>query len=152
MDPISVFASVIAIATATIQTSSQFYALVNSVKNCSEDIHSISRDVQGLHSIICSLHALVTDAEMRQIISSDDSIVQMIENLQVTLDSRQELLRQLASKLTKSMGSVSSGKQPWLSRANVKWGLYTKTEVKNLQLRLEAVKSTLGTALDSITA
>ena len=151
MDFISVFASVIAVATAAIQTSSQVCAFINSVKNCPEDIRSISRDVQALHSIICSIRALMIDVETRQIMSCDDSMVQMMDNLSDPLDGCQELLTQLASKLIKSSGTVSRGKPPWLNRANLKWGLHTKTEVKHLQLRLEATKSTLGAALDSIT-
>ena len=62
-----------------------------------------------------------------------------LENCQVVLGEQKQLKPHL------------EGKGFQMSTVSVKWCLFTKAEIRGLQLRLEAAKSTLCSALDAVT-
>lgn len=149
-DPLSIFASVLAIAGAAIQSSKALFELVDDIREGPEEIRSISRDAHSFYSVVFSLNTTLGDAKIREIISGDDAMLEMIGNLTSPLSNCEAVLAKLMIKMQKQLRLGSDGRDNRMRLTNVKWGLFTKSEVRGLQLRLEAAKSTLNSALNGI--
>lgn len=148
-DPLSIFASVLAIASTVIQSSKALFELVDDIREGPEEIRSISRDAHSFYSVVFSLNTTLGDARIREIISDDDALLDMISNLKSPLSNCEAVLAKLMIKMqTLRLGPESRGDRMRL--ASVKWGLFSKSEVRGLQLRLEAAKSTLNSVLNGI--
>lgn len=149
-DPLGIIASVVAIATAAIRSSKALFELVDGIKRGPEEIKSISRDAHSFHSIVFSLNATLEDPSFTDVISGDDSMLEKVGNLARPLSDCEAVLSELMVKMQKQLkhGSDNSGDR--MSFTNVKWCLFIKSEVRVLQLRLEAAKSTLNSALNGI--
>ena len=150
LDPLSIIGGVIAVATAGIQSSREILKLVDNMRSCPDDIVAVSSDVQAFYSVVLTLRTMLEDDAIHAIMCDDAHIIAMMENLTRPLGSCEAVLKQLTVKINNSLKSDDRNKFRISSR-KVKWGLFTKAEVKRLQLRLEATKSTLNSALDSIT-
>ena len=150
-DPISIFASVIAIATAAIQSSRAIFEITNGIKTSSREIQAISRDALAVHSTISSLHAILRKGERSAgNARDDDAILEMARSLRVPLSNCEMVLEELVFKLQKLLKSNTRDARDWPRTTSVKWVLFVKKEVRDLQLRLEAAKSTLNTALSGV--
>jgi hypothetical protein len=150
-DPLSIIAGVIGITAAAITSSKAFFELVNDIKGVPEEIRSVSRDVHAFYSIIFSLNVTLKEDDVKYVISGDEAMVEMTRNLAGPLDNCRAVLGELMVKIQKGFKPGSEGKGSRMSSINVKWTLFTKSEIRDLQLRLEATKSTLGSALDAVT-
>ena len=149
-DPLSIVASVLAIATAAVQSSKALFELVDDIRGGHEEIKSISKDAHSFHSIIHSFSITLKNASIREIISDDDGMLEMIKDLESPLFNCEEALSELMVKLQKRLKLDTDRRGLSRSIVNVKWGLFTKSEVRRLQLRLEAAKSTLNSAMSAI--
>ena len=148
-DPFSTIAGIISIIGAVINSSKKLFELVRHIKDADEEIQAISRDVQALHTILSSLDVSLNDEDVRHVIVGDESMAKMVGNLGNPLSNCRLVLESLTAKIQKQLRPATEGRRPLL--INVKWSLFVKGEIKDLQLRLEAAKSTLGNALDAIT-
>lgn len=54
------------------------------------------------------------------------------------------------SKMQKQLKLDSNSRGDWKSVRNVKWGLFTKREVREVQIHLQTAKSTLNSGLNGI--
>ena len=149
-DPLSIFASVLALASAAVQSSKAIFELVDDIREGPEEIRSISRDAHSFYSVVFSLNAALGDARIRETISGDDAMLQMISNLTSPLSNCEAVLARLMIKMQKQLKLGSDGRGDRMRLTSVKWGLFTKSEVRGLQQRLEAAKSTLNGALNGI--
>ena len=149
-DPLSIIASVVAITAAAIRSSKTLFELVDDIKGGPEEIKSISRDTHSFYSIIFSLNATLEDTSIRDAVSGDDAMLEMIGNLTRPLSNCEAVLVELMVKIQKQLKLGSDGRGNRMSATNVEWGLFTKSEIRGLQLRLEAAKSTLNSALNGI--
>lgn len=148
-DPLSVIGGVLTIAGAAIQASRTLFELVDDIREAPEEIRSISRDAHSFYSVVFSLNTTLRDIRIRDIISDDHAMLVMIDNLKCPLSNCEALLAQLMIKMqTLKLGSEGRGDRMRLTY--VKWGLFSKSEVRGLQLRLEAAKSTLNSVLNGI--
>lgn len=150
-DPFSIVAGVIGIATATIQSSNVFFELMNDIKGGPAEIKSVSRDVHAFYAIVFSLKATLKEANVKNVITCDEVMVNMIGNLAGPLENCQMVLGELMVKIQKQLKPHLESKSFRMSTESVKWCLFTKGEIRGLQLRLEAAKSTLCSALDAVT-
>ena len=151
MDPLSVIAGVVSIASATCSASQALFQLVDDIKGGPEQVQAISRDAHAFYSVIFSLNLALQDRNIRLIISDDPSLVQMIENLSRPLSNCQAVLGQLMVKIEPRVKPTSDGRAFRINKLDFRWGFFAKNEVKELMTRLEATKSTLDNALGSIT-
>ena len=150
-DLLSIIAGVLAIATATIQSSKRICELVSDIRECPKEIAAITRNAQAFCTVLSSLSALLRDDDVKEIISGDDIMFDMIENLKDPLEHCRLVLEGLTVKIQKHTKPNVNGKGFRLNAAYLKWGILTKGEIKDLQLRLESTKSTLNGALDALT-
>ena len=150
MDPLSIIAGVVSIAAAACSGSQALFELVEDIKSGPEQIHAIARDAHALNSIVSSLHIALRHKDMPLIVSDDADLVQMIANLGPPLSSCQAVLCQLMVKIEAHVKPASDGRGFRMSKRDLKWSFYAKTEVKNLTTRLEATKSTLDNALGAV--
>ena len=150
MNPLSIIAGVVSIAAAACSGSQALFELVEDIKSGPEQLHTIARDAHALYAIIGSLQLSLRDKDIPLIISDDADLVQMIENLGPPLSNCHAVLCQLMVKIEARVKPASDGSGFRMSRRDLKWGFYAKTEVKNLTTRLEATKSTLDNALGAL--
>ena len=144
-EPLSIFSGIVGISAAAIKASKEVFELVDAVRGGPEEIRSISRDLHAFYSVVFSLNVSFKQKDVRDVISSDEAMVEMIGNLIGPLENCQIVLGALMVKIQKC------DKWARMSLTSLKWGLFTKSEVRDLQVRLEATKSTLISALDTIT-
>lgn len=150
-DPLSSIASVIGITATVIQLSKAFVELANDIRGGPEEIKSISRDVHAFCSIIFSLNATLKEEDIQKAINGDEAMAKMIQNLTGPLKNCQAVLGELMVKIQKLAVPRLEGTGFRMNSTSVKWGLFNKSELRDLQLRLEAAKSTLGRALEAVT-
>lgn len=149
-DPISILGLVLAIAGA----ASTLLELLKNIREGPEEIKTISKDAHCIAAIVSELQAILENARNREIIDGEDAMLQMIDYLKIPLSNCQEVLDKLVkrvSKLQKKSRPGSEGRADRTRFPNIKWGLSIKSEVRQIQLQLEAAKSTLNTALSGIT-
>ena len=151
MDPLSVIAGVVSIASATCSASQALFKLVDNIKGGPEQVQAISRDAHAFYSVIFSLDLALQDRDFRSIISDDPSLVQLFENFRRPLSNCQAVLGQLMIKIEPRIKPTSDGRAFRINKLDIKWAFFAKNELKELMTRLEATKSTLDTALGSIT-
>lgn len=149
-DPVSIVTGVIGIATAAIQSSKVFFELVNDIKGGPAEIRSVSRDVHAFYAIVFSLNATLKEVNVKNVITCDEAMVSMIGNLAGPLENCQVVLGELMVKIQKQFKPGLESKGFRISTRSVNWCLFTKSEIRTLQLRLEAAKSTLCSALDAV--
>ncbi len=135
-DPLSVIAGVAGIANAALQSSKALSELINDIKGCSEEIKAVSRDVHAFHSITYSLNVILKEEAVRDAIGGDQAIVEMIRNLSGPLSNCQAVLGELMLKVQTQLRADSDGKRSRMGSANLKWGMFTKGDVRTLRYSL----------------
>ena len=151
MDPFSVIAGVIGIATTGVQASKKAYELFDNIKNGPEEIHTISSDSFALYSVINSLELALQNEDLRNLVCEDEEMMQAVENLKRPLDNCSGILEQLMEKIISRLKSQPDGKGYRMSTFDLKWGMFTKNEVKNIMRRLDSNKATLNAGMSAIT-
>ena len=144
-----IIASIAGIATAAIVTSKKLYELVDDVKEGPEEIGHIARDAHAFYSIVFSLQLALKEEDIRSIVRDDAAILQMIQNLQRPLTNCETVLGKIRAKIERHLKPHPRGFR--MSSIDLKWGLITKSEIKDLLRKLEATKSTLDNALAAVT-
>ncbi len=135
-DPCSIIAGIIGIATAALQSSKVFFELLNDIKGGPAEIRSISRDIHAFSAILFSLNATLEKINFNNVITCNEAIVNIIENLARPLKNCQAALGELMVKI-RQLGPRSKNKEFRIATISAKWGLLTKSEIVGLQLRLE---------------
>ena len=151
-DPLSISTGVLAVVTAVMQSSKKLVAITKDIKTGSEEIRAIFREVQSLHQIICLLQAALKAIERERVNIGEDFILEMLPAVMNPLSNCEIVLVEIAKKLQKILkyGSKATGERTGV--IGLRWALYVKSDVKDLQIRLEAEKTTLSTALSGIAA
>ncbi len=148
-DPLSIITGIAGIATAAHQSSKALFELIKDVKGYSEEIKAVSRDVHAFYSITYSLNVMLKEEVIIDAIGGDEAMLEMIMNLSNPLSNCRTVLGELMLKLQKHL-KAASDENCRMTSTSLKWGLFTKGEVKTLQSRLETAKATLNTALNSL--
>jgi hypothetical protein len=137
MDPISITATCIGLASTITRTSLVVVGFVKDVRAARSDLDAISRELVSLKTV---LELLASDV--------DDSTNQSIP---------QTLQKQIAGMVTNCAGVVAEIEQTLKKHEggkvhkSAKWVASGKSDVVKLQLSLEAYKSALEIALEMVT-
>jgi prophage DNA circulation protein len=111
MEPLNIISGAITITTAIIQSSKAVFELLNNIREASNEMKSISKDVQALYSTVSSLNTVLKENEVSNIVHGDKILVDLIQNLVGPLNNCQAVLSELEIKLKKrlELNSTSEG-------------------------------------------
>ena len=145
-EPLSSIGSFLGILSSLLTISQAVIEIVDDVRNASHEIRCLSRDINAFFSLIRSLDISLREQDVRDIVESDEAILYQIHILE-------ESLRNCRDVLTKLMVKHEEFKKKWgcMGFRNLRWAIFTKGEVRSLQLPLEIMKSTLNAALNAVT-
>ena len=148
-DPISITASVIGIAAATIKSAKVLFELIDDIKNGPSEVRSVSKDAHAFHSTISALSATLKDSKLWHVIQRDEALVDMLRSLSPPLGNCQELLGELIGLIQKQLRRSNDSRGSKTVYVVAHWTLFTKSRLRALQVRFEASKSTLCSALNT---
>lgn len=157
-EPFSIFASALAVAAAAIQSSRILIEIASGMKTTPKEVIAISQDAQSIHDTISSLHTTLTNAKakIKTVNNTDNDDVMMfdeiMENLTNPLSNCEKILKELVFAMQKQLKFITKdvGGDRTGGVTSLKWVLYKKDKIKELQHRLEAAKLTLNTALSGV--
>lgn len=151
MDPFSILAGVVGIATAGVQGSKKLYELLDDVRSGPDEIFTISQDAHALFAVMHSLEIALKREDLQALVQDDDEIIDAVENLQQPLRNCQRILTQLMDEIAGRLKPHPDGDGYRLSSYDLKWGMVTKGHVRNIMRRLDSNKATLNTGMGAIT-
>ncbi|KAL8899208.1 MAG: hypothetical protein Q9207_006311 [Kuettlingeria erythrocarpa] len=149
-DPISIIAGVIGIATVVVQSSKALSKLIDNIKGAPNEIKALARDVHAFRSILSSLKIALEERDVKDAVRADTTLIEMIGNLTHPLKNCDEALQSLVSGIQRGYEGCK-GSTFRKSARSLRRGMFARTEIEDVQSRLEATKSTLNAALESIT-
>jgi len=137
MDPLSITATCVGLASTITRTSLVVISFVKDVRSARSDLDSISRELSSLKTILELLAEDVNDSTMQSIPQTlQKQITGIITNCTgVVVDIEKTLVKHEGGRTNKA----------------AKWVAFGKNDVAKLQLSLEAHKSALEIALDMVT-
>ena len=136
-DPLSLMASLIAVAAAGIQVSQTLYKLADAVGNANEEILSISKEVSAFSRVLEDLHEFLDDA--KDLISN-----KALANANRILNDCKEVF----AKIEKMLGTCENR-----TRFNLWQGLqwsFRREKVRPMCAKLESFKLTLTIMLSTM--
>ena len=152
MDPFSIISGVASLAAVTVQAIQTFIALIKGIRNAETELKTLLRGVNDFHVLAISLRAILGNAELQRAIQHDRYVVELIETLKLPLQSCQDLIARIIDKINGRRPGRSPGAFG-LSRvrgSNLRWALYLKRDMNELQTCLDGAKLTLCTALGAV--
>ena len=137
MDPLSITATCIGLASTITRTSLVVIGFVKDVRAARSDLDVVSRELLSLKTVLELLAEDIGDSSSRSIPQTlQNQIAGIVRNCTgVVVDIEQTLKKHEGGKVNKAAKWVASG----------------KSDVSRLQLSLEAHKSALEIALDMVT-
>ena len=150
-DPLSIIAGIVGVAIVAVQSSKALFEIVDDAMQCDEVIRSIARDARTFYAVVFSLNIALKEQNIKDGVSQDDDMVEMIKNLNSPLENCQIVLSKLMVEMQKRLKPNAGGKGVQTILNSVKWALYAKGRIRELQTRLETSKSTLDGALGAVT-
>ena len=151
-DPFSIIAGVLGITTAVVQASKTILQLLVDTARGPEEVRSISHDIHAFQTVVISLKTTIGLAEVQNAIAGDETLLKTIVNLDSPLRNCRVVLEELMVKLKQQHRLTPLNKRFRINTVSLRWSLFTKSEVRALQCRLEAGKATLSNALNAISA
>jgi Fungal N-terminal domain of STAND proteins len=150
MEPLGVAASVVSIVVAALQSTKIFVQATKNIKGAGKEIQTVSRDVDAFGNVIISLIVLLEDPNVKTVIEHRPYIADVVNSLRDPIDGCQRLLTSILVKIPHLGAPSSDGKRRRTKHTNLKWALFLRSDIKELQIRLEAAKSTLLSALSVV--
>lgn len=120
--------------------------IVEEVRRASSEIRCLSTDLRAYFSIVRSLDIALREQDIGDIDQSVGAIFHQIRNLEDPLRNCRNVLTGLMVK-----HEESEQKGALMGFRKVRWAIFTKGEVRSIQLRLDTMKSTLNSALNTVT-
>ncbi|KAL8803122.1 MAG: hypothetical protein Q9182_003372 [Xanthomendoza sp. 2 TL-2023] len=148
MDPLSVIAGVLGIATVAAQSSKGLYELIDGIRSAPDEIKNISRDIHAFYDILYSLESSLKDPGITAVVAEDDALTALIGNLKTPIGNCSSVLGQLMVKIQGFVRPLD-GERYRMSSNELKW-YFGRKEVLELTARVEACKGTLDTGLIAI--
>ncbi|KAL8708801.1 MAG: hypothetical protein Q9220_006362 [cf. Caloplaca sp. 1 TL-2023] len=148
MDPLSIIAGVLGIASVAGQSSKALYELIDGIRSAPEEIKNISRDTHAFYSILFSLETSLRDPKITATIAEDDPLTALVGNLREPLGNCSSVLGQLMVKIQGFVRPLD-GERSRFSSNDLKW-YWGKREILELTARVEACKATLDTGLTAV--
>ncbi|KAL8948938.1 MAG: hypothetical protein Q9222_004914 [Ikaeria aurantiellina] len=148
MDPFSIIAGVLGIASVVAESSKALYELIDGIRSAPEEIKNISRDTHAFYSILFSLETSLRDPKITATIAEDDPLTALVGNLREPLGNCSSVLGQLMVKIQGFVRPLD-GERSRFSSNDLKW-FWGKKEILELTARVEACKATLDTGLTAV--
>ena len=150
-DPLSIIAATINVAAVVIQSSRAIHEFISNIRDAPEEIRLVARDVQALYPVVSAWHSFLEDREIRYLVSTDHSLMETVGNLGKPLRNCQYVLGKIMVKLEHLLHRRPNGSRAnRFCSSNVKWAFCEKSEIRDLQVSLEASKETLYCALTAL--
>ena len=150
-DPLTIFATSLALLTTVVQSSNAFLEITGSVKSAPAEILSISQDVKAFQAVVLSLQTILEDGEIATQIAEDRVLLNVIQTMDSPLRSCSSLVSQLIVKTRDRTTPDTNGTGIRIVAKNLEWGLFTRHEVTRLRGLLSDSKSTLNSARGAVT-
>ena len=106
--------------------------------------------MHALYAVVFSLRNALGDENIRHLISRDECLLEMTGNLTNPLKNCQAVLGKIMVKIERFFYCRAYSKALRICPSSIKWVLFTKSEVRDLHVPLEAMKATLDIALTAI--
>lgn len=149
VDPLSIITGVLGVAAVALETSKKLFEMLESVKHSSQEIKTISMDAHAFYAVMYSMQQQLQNAETRRVIASDEGLTKAVESLNSPLRNCSTILGRI---MVKVRGRVKPDKVGYkISSFDVKWLFSMKSELQGLTKHLAQTKSTLDSALTSLT-
>ena len=149
-DPLSIITATINIAAAVISSSKAINEFVSSIRDAPNEIKLVARDVQALYPVV-SWCAFMREKEIRELVSTDESLMETVVNLRKPLGNCEYVLGRILVKLERLPYRRSNGVRVIdVCSLGIKWALFEKGEMRDLKVSLEATKETLHFALTTL--
>ena len=145
-DPFSAIGCVLGVLSSLIAISQPVIKIVDNVRKASHDVRCLSRDIRAFFSVVRSLDISLREQDVRDIVESDEGILFQIRNLEESLRNCRDVLTDLMIKHEELEQKGDS-----MGFRKLRWAIFTKGEIRSLQLPLETMKSTLNSALNAVT-
>ena len=145
-DPFSTVGCVLGILSSLAAISQAVKDIVDNFKGASHEIRCLSRDIHAFFSLVHSLGIALREQDVRDVVESDGAILSQIHDLKESLRNCRDVLTKLMVKHEKFQQKGDS-----TCFRKLRWAIFTKDEVRTLQLSLETMKSTLNAALNTVT-
>ena len=149
-DPLSIFTATLAVATAVLSSTNELVTVVRSIKDAPAEVNRVFQDVQAFHSAIVSLQNIMNSEDALKIAADDATMLGTLRGLEVPLHNCEVLIQKLLRK-TKDRRYASSDTPKARVARNLKWGLFTKREVRELRASLQDARFTLNHAKSNMT-
>ncbi|KAL8747506.1 MAG: hypothetical protein Q9190_000635 [Brigantiaea leucoxantha] len=148
MDPLSVLASVLAVAGATAQTAKSLYELVDGVRHAPDEIVALSKDTHAFYNIVFSLETSLRDRKISKMVGEEQPLTILVGNLEEPLKNCSAALGRLMVKI-QSVVRPLDGERFRMSSNELKW-YFMKKEIKELTDQVERTKATLNNAQTNV--
>ncbi|KAL9035717.1 MAG: hypothetical protein Q9214_006455, partial [Letrouitia sp. 1 TL-2023] len=150
-DPVSLILGVVTFTTQTVQTTKALLGLVADIRDAPGNIKAIYKEVHAFYDVIFSLNIVLKDQDVQNTISSNKTLIEVVESLTEPINTCRAILGQLSVKLERLRNSHVESYDVRSRFVNVKRGLFSKNEISKLQQILEAEKLSISVALNVIT-
>lgn len=147
MDPLSVIAGVVGIATAALQSSVALHDVIKAIKNAPRDIEKLSDETKDLSSIIASLQSTLKEDEYKQALCKNDSIINSLKQLKGPLETFSAINNEIEETLKPYLKSTDGGRN-W--KISAKW-LWARGDINELLLDFQRSKQTLNLYMSNVT-
>ena len=145
-DPFSSIGCVLGILSSLGAISQAVIKIVDDVRKASHELRCLSRDIHAFFSLARSLDIALREQDVRNIVESDEAILYQIQSLEESLRNCRDVLTKLMVKHEEFEKKGDS-----MGFRKLRWAIFTRGEVRSLQLPLEIMKSTLNGALNAVT-
>ena len=146
-DPVSMLGAVWAVTVTVLNSTQELIKLIRSVRGAPEDMIFISQDLQAFKSVLLSVQAIVTEMKTTKTSRKLHCRPDIVQNLIEALENSSNLISRLVLKTQNRIEPTAESGRFQIIPKNLKWGLFTKQEAKNLRDFLDSAKTTLNNSL-----
>ncbi|KAL6718947.1 hypothetical protein ACLMJK_003182 [Lecanora helva] len=148
MAELGIITGIVQLAGAAIVSAQTLCDLVDTVKNAPEGITAISKDAHAFRNVISAVQSALRHPSVERVIVEDEKLTELIEGLGEPLKNSASTLALLDSKIKPHLKPAEDGGSR-MSSIDLAW-YFKKREIMDCKASLEATKSTLDTALNSV--
>ena len=147
MDPLSIIAGVVGIATAALQSSVALHDVLKAIKNAPRDIEKLSDETKDLSSIIASLQSTLKDDDYQQTLCKNHRIINSLEQLKGPLKTFSAINRKIEETLKPYLKLTDDGRS-W--KISLKW-LWARSGINELLVDFQRSKQTINLYMSNVT-
>ena len=148
-ETISTIGCVLGILASIVTLSQTATEFVDDARSASSEIRCLSHDVHAFFAVVCPVNIALREEGVKDVVDGDAAMRDMFNNLADQLRHCQLVLTSLQIKMRERLPRAD--RRTSIALTSLKWALYLKTDIANVQLLLERTKSTLNNSLNAVT-